>query len=264
MILCADDYGLSADIDDAILELTKGGKLSAVSCMVLLDRCSPKGLAELLDCGHKVDVGLHLCLTDEGLPLSVSGTSAKVTPSFPSYGTLVRKAMMGQVNRGEIVGQIGGQYDLFITKSGRSPDFIDGHLHAHQLPGVRTALLDFILSLPANSRPYIRNTYLPLRAVLKEKLPSLKTAVIGLFGARMRQELRRAGVPTNEGFAGVYNFGNWREYRRFLPGFIDCLRHPNGILVVHPGRNEPWRQNELAALREYPFPAGILNRFQRH
>src|SRR4051812_45503662 len=34
MILCADDYGLSHDIDRAILDLCRAGRLTAVSCMV--------------------------------------------------------------------------------------------------------------------------------------------------------------------------------------------------------------------------------------
>ena len=48
MILCADDYGLSEDIDRAILELCRSGRLTAVSCMVALERCSAESLRELL------------------------------------------------------------------------------------------------------------------------------------------------------------------------------------------------------------------------
>src|SRR2546422_7241019 len=44
MILCADDYGLSEDIDRAILELCRSGRLTAVSCMVALERCSADSL----------------------------------------------------------------------------------------------------------------------------------------------------------------------------------------------------------------------------
>src|SRR5689334_12929498 len=100
MILCADDYGLSQDIDLAILELCRLGRLTAVSCMVALERCNVKLLAELLAFQKKVDVGLHLCLTDENLPLSRSvgpqGT-AQSPPPFPSFGVLLRRALQGKV-----------------------------------------------------------------------------------------------------------------------------------------------------------------------
>jgi hypothetical protein len=93
-------------------------------------------------------------------------------------------------------------------------------------------------------------------------LPWVKPALIGIFGTRLGRRLRAAGVRTNEGFAGIYDFQNWRRYPDYFPGFAACLEHPNGLLVVHPGEDEEWRQQELAVLREFPFPAGRLNRFQ--
>ena len=48
MIICADDYGLREDIDRAILGLCSLGKLSAVSCMVVLKRCDATALHGLL------------------------------------------------------------------------------------------------------------------------------------------------------------------------------------------------------------------------
>src|SRR6266536_4724549 len=72
MIVCADDYGLRDDINEAILELAGLRKLSAVSCLVALDRCGSGTMKKLLRHDAALDIGLHLCLTDEGLPLSAS------------------------------------------------------------------------------------------------------------------------------------------------------------------------------------------------
>ena len=71
MIICADDYGMRADIDRAILELCGDGRLSAVSCMVLFERCDGAALEKLRAHEAHTDLGLHFCLTDENLPLSV-------------------------------------------------------------------------------------------------------------------------------------------------------------------------------------------------
>ena len=68
MILCADDYGLREDIDEAILELCGLGKLTAVSCMVGLESCTAQSLGKLLRQESALDIGLHLCLTHEDLP----------------------------------------------------------------------------------------------------------------------------------------------------------------------------------------------------
>jgi chitin disaccharide deacetylase len=65
VILCADDYGLSQDIDEAILDLCRAGKLTAVSCMAALQQFSPDSLSQLPHCERAVDIGLHLCLTHQ-------------------------------------------------------------------------------------------------------------------------------------------------------------------------------------------------------
>jgi len=259
MILCADDYGLRDDIDSAIVELVYARKLSAVSCMVAFERCSQKCLAELLKFREQIDVGL--CLTDERLALSKTG--AAESHQLPSFSILLKSAFIGQIEPEQVAGQIAQQYHLFLAKCDRRPDFIDGHLHVHQLPGIRQGLLNFLSSLPTELRPYIRNTRTPRLEVWRQRLPWMKTIAIGFFGSRMFAQLRRQGIPTNEGFSGIYDFRDWRKYDRYLPRFMACLRQPNGLLVTHPGREEAWRQQEFRTLREFIFPDGALNRFRR-
>jgi hypothetical protein len=258
MIICADDYGLRDDIDRAILELCGLGKLSAVSCMVLFERCDAEMLNRLLARQAQGDTGLHLCLTDEGLPLSLPSTE----PKLPDFKSLFRRAMLGRIKPQDISRLVSVQYDLFIAKCGRRPDYIDGHLHAHQLPGVRQGLVDFVRSLPHEHRPYVRNTRMPARQIRRRKLPWTKAAFIGAFGKWMQRALRATGVPTNDGFAGIYDFKQWRRYPGYLPKFADCLPEPNGILVVHPGFDEDWRRQEFESLRDFTLPAGRLNRFR--
>jgi len=263
MILCADDYGLRDDINRAILELVHAGSLSAVSCLVLLERCTPAALAELCAQGSRVDLGLHLCLTDERLPLSALVPPTSGSRALPTFGNLLRRALLGRVRPADIAAEVAGQYALFVQKCGRKPDYIDGHLHVHQLPGVRDGLLQFVHSLAREKRPYLRNTALPVRELRRRDLPWLKAGCIGSFGARFASELQAGGLPTNEGFAGIYDFKNWRQYERYFPRFVECLTHPNSILVVHPGQGEEWRAQEFKVLREFRFAAGQPNRFSR-
>ena len=263
MILCADDYGLREDINHAILELAESGRLSAVSCMVVLEGCTPAVLAALLAHQDRVDVGLHLCLTDEGQPLSQPPGLRGASRESGSFGVLLRRSLQGQVRRQDIAREVSAQYELFTQKCGRAPNYIDGHLHAHQLPGVRNGLIDFVLSLPAGSRPYVRNTGLPASTLFRRRLPWTKALFIGFLGAGLRKRLCAAEVETNDGFAGIYDFRRWSRYREYLPRFIACLSRPNGILVTHPGHAEDWRRQEFAAVREFPFEQAALNRFQR-
>ena len=261
MIVCADDYGLRDDIDEAILELCLRGKLTAVSCMVAFERCTSDTLTRLRQHEAHVDLGLHLCLTNEGLTRSLVPPTPGLIADPPSYPRLLKTAFTGRVPPRRIRDEVAMQYELFLTKCGRAPNHIDGHLHVHQLPGVRDGLLDFVLSLPPERRPYIRNTALPLPNLWRNRLPWLKAALVAAFGSRMKVKLRAAGVATNQGFAGVYDFRQYNRYPGYLPRFVNCLVEPTGILVVHPGKNENWRQQEYAALDNFAFPAGSPNRF---
>jgi hypothetical protein len=258
MIICADDYGMADEVNRAILELCVLKHLSAVSCMAALERCGSDVLKPLLEHQANVDIGLHLCFADE--TLSPLENAARLLPTF---GVFFRQSLVGQIRAEQIRLQVSTQYELFLKKCGRLPDFIDGHLHAHQLPGVREGLIEFILSLPANERPYIRNTCEPLKNLWKHRLPWLKATFIGRFGARMLAELSVAGIPTNDGFAGIYDFQNYRRYPEYYPRFAACLQRPNGILVVHPGGNENWRRGEFTFLRDASFASGTPNRFQQ-
>jgi predicted glycoside hydrolase/deacetylase ChbG (UPF0249 family) len=261
MIICADDYGLDSDINDAILALVRSRRLTAVSCMVLLERCTRKSVTELLDYRSEIDIGLHLCLTREDLPAEATSPAAGQTARLPSFKALIYQAMLGHVQPENVQSQVAAQYELFVEKCGRRPDYLDGHLHAHQLPGVRRGLLNFVLSLPVDGRPYIRNTKAPLKKIWSRRLPWVKAAAIGAFGSQIYREIRLAGLSTNEGFAGIYDFRRGTRYCEYLPAFMQCLNDRNGILVVHPGHREDWRRREFAALNESTFAAGVLNRF---
>ena len=262
MIICADDFGLREDIDEAILELCQLGKLSAVSCMVGLARCDKALMTRLLEHHLKVDIGLHLSLTDEGLPLSPP--AALHESDYPTFSVFLRRALLGQLRADEVSKAVSAQYELFLRKSGRKPDHIDGHLHVHQLPAVRRGILNFVLTLPPEDRPYLRNTSMSVSKIHRAGLPWIKAGLIGSLGTRMKAALRAHQLSTNEEFAGIYDFADWRRYPEFFPKFTACLHNPNAILVVHPGRNEGWRQSEFDTLRKSSLSDSKLNRFQRH
>ena len=59
--ICADDFGMATGIDEAILELSRLGRLSAVSCLTSGPalRHHSAALAQL-----PVDIGLHLNFTE--------------------------------------------------------------------------------------------------------------------------------------------------------------------------------------------------------
>ena len=256
MIICADDYGMREDIDRAILELCERGRLSAVSCMVLFERCDRSSMERLRKHEAKVDLGLHLTLTPENFALSAPLQEGQLQ----QFRKLLERAIFRRLKPAEVRPLLEAQYHLFVEKSGRSPDYIDGHLHAHQLPVIAETLVEFVRQLPPGKRPYVRNTRLSTTELRRKKLPWLKAGIIGQFGAELETQLKSAGLPTNSGFSGIYNFRYWRSYPELLSKFASCLPDDNGILVTHPGFEENWRRSEWEAVKKADLP---INRFHR-
>lgn len=221
MILCADDFGMTSDINRATAELARTGKIDAVSCMVNMPFFTA---AELSDLGS-VQLGLHFTLAE--------------TPQ--EFRQLVLRAYARRLNRREFYNKLAAQYERFEQVTGRKPDFIDGHLHIQQLPVVRDVLIEFIQNRCATCLPYVRNAAMPLRQC------TMKSFLIAAPGRTLRRKLLAAGVPTNDGFGGIYNYANFMRYPQHLEKFLRTVPE-TGIIMVHPGLNEPWRRAEYDAL----------------
>jgi chitin disaccharide deacetylase len=246
MIICADDYGEADDINRATLELVNAGRLSAVSCMVALPRCGSEALKPLLEQEDRIDLGLHL--TFENALRGLSG--------------LFKKSLSALMTSDRVAKEIAAQYDRFVALFGRRPDFIDGHLHAHEFPGIADSLLEFMAGLPPDSRPYARNTHMPLSKIMAQGVSFWKCAMISIPGRRFRRKLELNSIATNHGFSGVYDYRQWRQYPKFLRAFVQHMESANGILMVHPGFTEDRRRSEFEALRDADFPAGAVCRFR--
>ena len=64
LILSADDFGLDAGIDAAVLDLALRGRLTATSCLTLSPRWHDAARSLTPDVRHRIDVGLHLDFTE--------------------------------------------------------------------------------------------------------------------------------------------------------------------------------------------------------
>ena len=258
MIICADDFGLAEDINEAITDLVRARRLSAVSCMVTAPHCTLSALAGIVGHQQHIDLGLHLAFTEVPFVLPDAQIRSLVRPN-PSYGSLMRRSLLGGVRAAEAEAEIWAQYERFRRRVGAPPAFLDGHHHAHQLPGIRDGLIAFLKSLPAGSRPYVRNTYIPLWKNLRTGVSVLKNIALSMPGRRLRRALLQNVIPTNEQFTGIYDFRKTARYPQFFARFLATLTSRTGILMVHPGLNESWRRMEYETLRTAPALDTLCN-----
>jgi len=263
MIVCADDFGLTGDIDCAVLDLAGRGKISAVSCMVALSHFDGGAFSKLLLMGDKIDIGLHLTLTDIPPVQALSGVGSLLQPNgvFLPMGGLLRRGALGRIDPEDVAREACAQYERFIQLAGRPPDYLDSHLHIHQFPGIREGILAFLETLNPVSGPYIRNSAMSLRKIMRQGVSPLKCMAIGFCGQRFRTALKARGMKTNDGFAGIYAYDGHRSYPEYLQRFTACMESRNGILMTHPGTVEPWREIEYRTLSQAECLVGRINRF---
>lgn len=256
MAVCADDFGLSAGIDRAVLDLVERGRLSAVSCMVA-GPSLPATAGALAALSDRTDIGLHLTFTDLA-PLGPMPGLAGAAP--PTIGGLIRRAHTGGLDRVEIAAEVGRQIARFREIFGRAPDFVDGHQHVHVLRPVRHAV--FAAFDRGDLKPgetWIRNCVEPLASIRRRDIEVAKTAFIAFLSRGMAAAAGRRGVLTNDSFRGVTGFDGRPPFgeavRRFMSG---PGRRP--LMMCHPAApGEPAHPTDVimpARHAEYAYLGG--------
>ncbi len=209
LILNADDYAMDEGVDQAILALIARNAVTAASAMVLSPRWA-EAAGEIRQ--MNADCGLHLDLTSE---------FAATKRIAPSLSALIARAYAGRLDSAAIRDAIEAQLDLFERALGRPPDFVDGHQHVHQLPAIRSQLID------ALQRRYGADAAkIGIRICAPRRWRGAKAQLIGVLGAAPTAGLARgAGHAVNSDFLGVYGFSPdadlpllWRQWLTGMQG----------------------------------------------
>lgn len=230
-ILCADDFALTEGVSRSILDLLAAGKLSAAGAMT--NRPHWRRLAaEFGRHAGAADLGLHLNLTCAA-PLSAMPRLAK-GGSLPNLAELARAAPTSADARREIEGEIARQLDAFEDALGRAPDFVDGHQHAHVLPGVRTLVLDAISQRYPQGSVYLRDPSDSALAIRRRGVAVGKALIIAALAGGLGAQARGRGIPVNHGFSGISPFDPERDFAADLSRFLVSPGRAH-LVMCHPG-----------------------------
>jgi chitin disaccharide deacetylase len=244
LILTADDFGMDAGIDAAVLDLALRGRLTGTSCLVLSPRWRDAARSLTPDIRSRIDVGLHLDFTE-------------FDPAW-SWAALVMASCARRLPTAAVSRRIALQLDAFEAATGTPPDYVDGHRHIHQLPQIRSALLDELARRYGHSRPWIR---------VSRPAPGsgFKGRVIGaLGGLALQREAEQAGFRCTTRLLGVYGFDlQAADYALAIKGWLAQAR-PRDALMVHVAREAPStdpigvaRTAEYATLGDHAFAAAL-------
>jgi len=251
LALCADDYGLSAPISRAILQLAERGRLSDVSCIV--NAPAWPGFARPL-AGSGVRAGLHLNLT-EGRPLSAA--LAAQWPVLPALPRLIMLAHLRRLPRAALRDELNAQLGAFEQASGQAPRHIDGHQHVHHLPLLRDLVLDLLAARPGL---LARNT----GRVDGPGFAVKRALIAGTGGRAMGLRLAAIGRSQNERLFGVYDFADpdgssessGSYYRGLMQRWLAAIPAHGALLFCHPGDADSGDPIAAARTRERAYLGG--------
>lgn len=227
-LICADDFGLSEAINAGILALLAHRKISAVSCMTN-EQYWDVDAEKLKAFSFEAKIGLHF-----NLP-------------YQSLGVFILKTYLGLIKTDDIQKALETQFSLFVEKMGKKPDFLDGHQHIHQLPGIREVVIAFYKKHYPEKAAFIRNTY--------NQQPLLKAKIINLLGGKaLKGLLTQEHIPHNAVFSGIYDLSPQANYADLLKGFLADI-DTGGLMMCHPALptqnlpdTEKFRANEFQVL----------------
>jgi predicted glycoside hydrolase/deacetylase ChbG (UPF0249 family) len=251
LIVCADDFGLTAGTSRAILEAHHHGVVTATSVLAL----APGALDRVgwLDDVPGLGVGVHLALVGEDPPL----LSATEVPSLVdrrgrlarSWRTLVPRLVAGRVDPADIRRELHAQ--VTAVRERHPIDHLDTHQHLHLWPSVGEVVVE-LAQLEGIGRVRLPR---PSRSGAKAK-------AIGHLAQRLEACVERAGLAATVGFAGIDEAGGWAAAS--LTSALGRLAATSSSVEinVHPGpADDPdrgryqwqygWAQ-ELAALTSDP------------
>jgi predicted glycoside hydrolase/deacetylase ChbG (UPF0249 family) len=210
LIVNADDFGFTRDVNAGIIEAHRQGILTATTLMATGPAFDDA--VRLAREHSSLDIGCHLTLVQgPGLPESVSALiRALAARRLRAYDVLRE-----QVAR--------------ILDAGLQPTHLDTHKHTHLLPPV----LDAVGRISAEFRiPWLRRPFdLPSPGPLAVRATS---RCLGLIRRRFQASLARHGCRTTDHFAGFQLTGRFRA--KELAALIRSL--PDGVteFMCHPGR----------------------------
>ncbi len=232
--ICADDYGITHNVNKAIIKLISNKRLTETSCIVLTENFK-KDAKKLKSFKNEIGIGLHLTLTDFK-PLSKKYV-LNVNGKMPSNLSLLIKCLQKKIDKKQIFDEIDLQIQNFKKYLGFDPNFIDGHHHVHQFPLIRECLIDVIKKRKLVEKIWVRNTHEKLNKIINRNVSIFKAYMISIFGKRFKNLVKKNSIKTNDGFSGIYNFSSKANFEELFIKFIK-QSGKNHVLMVHPGYSD--------------------------
>jgi predicted glycoside hydrolase/deacetylase ChbG (UPF0249 family) len=221
LIVNADDFAFTRDVNAGIVEAHRNGILTATTIMA--NGAAFDDAARLAAENPDLDIGCHLVL--------VQGESVLV-PGSPLPRTIAELVRALATGRMRVYDELAAQVRR-VLDAGLSPTHLDTHKHTHLLPPVLDAVarISQEFGIPWVRRPFDFGS------------TSFIGRSLGVMGGHFRKVLSIHGCRTTDHFAGFHLTGRFGAPE--LAALIRRLPSGTTEFMCHPGRCGP----ELLAAR---------------
>jgi predicted glycoside hydrolase/deacetylase ChbG (UPF0249 family) len=229
LIVNADDFGISEAVNRGIAAAHDGGIVTSTSLMATGDAFEH---AVALARGRlRLAVGVHLVLT-EHRPLVGAAAPSLVGPDGafePHLKQLLAKRLRGRVSLKEVRLELDAQIRR-VRDAGVAVSHLDGHQHAHVLPGIARVVAELAAE---HGIAAVRYPAERVRGYMLRSVPHVRRvaeqAALGLFCASSPlKRLRRSDAFVGFYFGGRLNEANLETVLDGLPatGTVELMCHP--------------------------------------
>jgi len=231
LVVTADDFGLSLEVNEAVERAHRAGILTAASLMVSAPAAADA--VRRAKRNPRLNVGLHVVLL-QGAP----ALPAARLPNLVDEEGRLRADLLGYgahllVNpgaRSQLAQEISAQFAAFRS-TGMALDHVDAHRHFHLHPLIASELIQ---QAKRHGVHFVRAPREPARILrlVEGKGPSLAASIAAPFARALAARLQRAGLRTPDQVFGLAWSGAMTRER--LLGLLAHL--PDGLseIYTHP------------------------------
>ncbi len=235
LIINADDMGVSAAVNDAVIRLYKAAAITGTSIIAPGEAFMPA--SEALRASGVSEVGAHLTLTGKFRPVSRGmGVLTDSGGYFPgTYIKLVPKLFLSGVKRKVLKEELAAQVEK-IKKEGFSVTHVDSHEHVHMIPSVLESVIELCsdMAIPYVRFPFEERSVAGISFSVKDLL---RHKALRIFSARSRGKLAACSISSNDHFLGHFHSG--RLNGAILMAMADKIEKGVTELAVHPAVHSP-------------------------
>ncbi|HEY1527271.1 MAG TPA: ChbG/HpnK family deacetylase [Candidatus Angelobacter sp.] len=239
LIVNADDFGLTAGVNRAILEGNRDGVITSATLMA--NARATEAAMYLARAQPKLKTGCHVVLID-GVPLAANLPSlANGSPRFrDSLKQFALAAFRKQIATDEIQRETEAQIRK-IQSGGITLTHVDSHKHTHMFPHVLRPVLRAARACGIRA---VRNPFEPVRSwpgsmVFSNPglwLRSGGVLAFQMFASEFRRALKEQGMVSTDGTVGIAATGLLDQQK--LLRILRALPEGTWELVCHPGYSD--------------------------